>query len=1174
MVVASKELKEYFKQIDETVKKEYSIAEKARKKQYDPVDTVEIKLAKNLAERVVGLISVVAPQITESTVVQRILELEKKWSPLDWRVALQIALEVAQQKHCTFKDEKEAIEVGIRVGFAYVTLGVVSSPLEGFTNIEFKDRLDGKGKYFCMNFAGPIRNAGGTMAALSVIIADYVRKHMGYEEYDPTEKEILRCHAELEDYHEYVTNLQYYPSKEESEFLMKHLPIEIGGDASEKYEVSNANLKDLPRVPVNKLRSGYCLIHSSCIPFKAPKLWKNLSKWYEEMGMEQWLFLKDFVELQKEIRSKGKKSSNSEKLMPDYNYIKDLVAGRPVFGHPLRSGAFRLRYGRSRTSGYSAMSIHPATMQVLKGFLAGATHMKVERPSKGAALTACQTIDGPTIKTKKGDVIYLATEEEAKKIKNEIKEILYIGDLLVSYGDFLDRAHPLIPAGYCPEYWNEELKKAIKEQYNNEKEFCEKNNINQKELNEIIKNPLIKKPSYDLAKKLSEKLGIPMHPDYIYYYSQIKPNELQLLMKWLMHPTTKISYHKIELSLEVKNNQKRALEIIGLPHKVENNKIIIEGEKANSLYDTLQLNNPEESYKKTTLYNNDDTLEIINNISPYKIRDKAGVFIGARMGRPEKAKMRKMTGSPHCLFPVGKQGGRLRSFQSAIQEGYVKADFSIYWCEHCNQETVYARCHRCDKPAIKKYYHPEKGLVDYENKEEKTTPSSTRKIPIREYIDSALKKLGTNIMPDLIKGVRGTMNKEHHPEHLVKGILRAKYDLAVNKDGTTRYDASEVTLTHFKPREVGAEIERLKKLGYTHDIEGKPLENEDQILELKVQDIVIPESSASPDEGSADVLFRTAMFIDELLVKLYGLKPYYNLLTKQDLIGQLVIGLAPHTSAGIIGRIIGFSKTQAFLAHPLFHAAMRRDCDGDESCFFLCMDAFLNFSKKYLPESRGSTMDAPLVLTTNLDPAEVDDMAFNVDVAWHYPLEFYEATQEYKMPWEVKIPVVKDYLGTEKQYESYGFTHDNIDFNSGVLCSSYKLLPSMKEKLDKQMKLAEELRAVDENDVARLVIEKHFIRDTKGNLRKFSLQQFRCVNCNAKFRRPPLIGVCTECGGKIIFTISEGSVIKYLDYSMELAEKYDVGSYLKQTLELTKLRIESYFGKEKEKQTGLGEFLN
>ena len=123
------------------------------------------------------------------------------------------------------------------------------------------------------------------------------------------------------------------------------------------------------------------------------------------------------------------------------------------------------------------------------------------------------------------------------------------------------------------------------------------------------------------------------------------------------------------------------------------------------------------------------------------------------------------------------------------------------------------------------------------------------------------------------------------------------------------------------------------------------------------------------------------------------------------------------------------------------------------------------------------------------------------------------------------------------------------------------------------MDIAEKINAVDERDVARLVIEKHFLKDTKGNLRKFSMQQFRCVKCNEKFRRPPLIGKCTKCSGKIIFTIAENSVIKYLLPSMSLADKYDIPAYLKQTLVLLQRRIEGMFGKEKEKQEGLGRWF-
>ena len=50
---------------------------------------------------------------------------------------------------------------------------------------------------------------------------------------------------------------------------------------------------------------------------------------------------------------------------------------------------------------------------------------------------------------------------------------------------------------------------------------------------------------------------------------------------------------------------------------------------------------------------------IMNSIfSKYEIKDKAGTFIGPRMGRPEKAKLRRLKGSPNMLFPVAEQGGR------------------------------------------------------------------------------------------------------------------------------------------------------------------------------------------------------------------------------------------------------------------------------------------------------------------------------------------------------------------------------------------------------------------------------------------------------------------------------------------------------------------------------------
>lgn len=1200
---ASKKMQKYFETLKKDVDSIYEIATKARQKGLDPVNSVEVKLASNMAERVVGLVSVMAPQIVGTGIVNRIVELEKKYGSLDWRVAMIIALEIAQEKFCKFKDEVEAIEIGIRIGFAYQTVGVVSSPLEGFTNLELKDRRDNKGKYFCLNFSGPIRNAGGTAASTCILIADYIRKKLGYAVYDPDEKEINRCNTEVVDYHERVTNLQYFPSKEESDFMVLNCPIEISGEPTEKFEVSN--YKDLPRVPTNKIRSGFCLLHSSCLPLKAQKLWKKIDQWGKEMDMEHWSFLKEFIDIKNRVHAshpgsekKENKKDNENKdiyekngIIPNNTFVSDLVAGRPVFGYPMKEGGFRLRYGRSRTSGFSAQSINPASMHVMLDFIASATQCKTERPGKAAAFSVCDTIEGPTVVLTNGDVVQINTDEEGRKYKKDIKSILFLGDILQNYGDYINRAHRLIKPGYCEEWWVKELKKILEEKYQTKnydliyEKFVKDLNcstIDATKAKLLIEKFLWQKPTIYEAFLITEKFSVALHPKYTYHYKLISKEDFIYLLDSFKNSKFEYENEKLEKIIFEKNERLKAiLENIGLPHKyVQNEFVVINEVQAVSLTKLLGIKTIDDInsvLKKIQNSKLTDINDIINEISNYKIRDKTGIFIGSRMGRPEKAKMRKMNGSPHVLFPVGEQGGRLKSFQTAMDANYIESNFLIYHCDECDIDLPTSECIKCGKIVKQKVYCDICNKL-YDEKcsqhGEATVSRRFSKIPIKDHMNYYKKKLNENMLPDLIKGLKGIMSAKGNCENLFKGVLRAKHSIFVNKDGTIRYDCSEVPITHFKPKEIAASIEKLKKLGYDVDIYGEPLINDSQILEIKPQDIVIPACPDSPDEGSDAVFIRATQYIDELLEKQYNLSPFYNVKKKEDLIGQLVIGLAPHTSAGSLCRIIGFSKMQAFLAHPLMHAAMRRDCDGDESCFLLLMDAFLNFSREYLPASRGSTMDAPLVLTSILNPAEVDDMAFDMDVAWEYPLEFYEACCEFKNPWDVKIETLGNFIGTERQFEKMGFTHDTTNFNQGVLCSSYKILPTMKDKLDGQMLLAEKIRAVKESDVATLVINKHFLKDIKGNLRKFSQQEVRCLECNTKYRRVPLSQRCSACGSyKLTFTIAEGSVVKYLEPSILLMNKYNIAPYEKQTLEILKERVESVFGKDPEKQTGLGDFF-
>ncbi len=155
---------EYFDSLQKAVQYNYAVANSARAKGLDPENTVEVPQANSLAEKVVGLISAIYPQIQGKGITERILDLEKQYGSLNPAVALSIAEETAREKFCKFDKQHLAIEIGIRLAIAYMTLGVVSSPIEGFTELKINKTREG-GDYFVPMYAGPIRSAGGTEAA-------------------------------------------------------------------------------------------------------------------------------------------------------------------------------------------------------------------------------------------------------------------------------------------------------------------------------------------------------------------------------------------------------------------------------------------------------------------------------------------------------------------------------------------------------------------------------------------------------------------------------------------------------------------------------------------------------------------------------------------------------------------------------------------------------------------------------------------------------------------------------------------------------------------------------------------------------------------------------------------------------------------------------------------------
>ena len=1089
----------YFELLKEKADTCYSIAKTARARGIDPSTDVEIPRADDLAGRVEHLLS---DWGTEG-IAKRIRELSKKHNREE--VSIQIAKDLAALPSNT---REEAIDRAIRVGVAVLTEGILVAPLEGIAGVKIHKNNDGS-EYLTVYFAGPIRSAGGTGQAMSILIADVVRRELHLSKYMPTEGEVQRFKEEIPLYKS-CQHLQYTPTNDEIELIAKNLPVCIDGEGTEEAEITG--YRDLPRIETNRVRGGACLVIAEGLCLKAPKLQKHVKR----LEIDGWEFLDEYLKM----KGNGAEMTNGG-ISPSENFLKDIIGGRPVLSHPSRVGGFRLRYGRSRATGLAAVGLNPATMEVLGGYLAVGTQIKIERPGKAGAVTPCDAIEGPIVLLDNGDLIQIHYPDEAKKQMEHIKEIVDVGEILIAFGEFVENNHPLVPVGLSLEEYKARLSaktKYIPEDWMN--------------------------PTFERAIEISKEFDLPLHPNYNLFWFDMTTGQIKRLRDHI------IKTGKFSKTLMIDNDPdiKAILERLGALHEVKEDKLRIDTYAKPILF-CLGINAKDGRLKAKQEI--DDTiinpLEMLKKICGIEIAPRAVTRIGARMARPEKAKERKMSPPPHVLFPLGMAGGNQRLLNEAARKGEIKVTIGERKCPVCGATTFSSIC-VCGSHTISK------------------KNASIMTIQLKKMLDNAAEKLGMKNIPE-IKAVQGMISKDKTPEPIEKGLLRAKHEIFVFKDGTTRIDSTDVPLTHFKPSEIGLEIDEAKQLGYEKDAFGNELRDTDQICELRVQDIIIPACCGK-------YLVNTAKFVDELLEKVYGLPAYYETTKPRDLIGHLAIGLAPHTSGGVLARIIGFSNVRAGYAHPYFHAAKRRNCDGDEDSVILLMDALLNFSRSFLPEKRGGLMDAPLVLTTRLDPDEIDKEAHNLDFRWEYPLELYDAAKEYKPPKCVEplMDLAGGRIGTVLQYEGFGFTHSVNKIDEGPLSSSYTSSESMGENIDAQLEMAVKIRAVDSNDVAHRVIVRHLLPDMIGSLRKFSAQQLRCPKCNTKYRRMPLRGKCI-CGNQLVLTVSVGTISKYLEKAKEIANKYDVPKYTRQRIELVETSINSIFESDRVKDSSLDDFF-
>ncbi|WP_123535727.1 LAGLIDADG family homing endonuclease [Halosimplex salinum] len=1776
----------YFERLESGLDDAFDVAEAARERGGDPTDDVEIPVARDMADRVENILGI-------EGVAERVRELEGEMSREE--AALELVSDFVDGDVGDYDTRAGKVEGAVRTAVALLTEGVVAAPIEGIDRVEILENDDGT-EFVNVYYAGPIRSAGGTAQALSVLVADYARAMLGIDQYKARDEEIGRFAEEI-DLYDKETGLQYTPKEKESKFIAEHMPIMLDGEATGDEEVSG--YRDLERVDSNSARGGMCLVMAEGIALKAPKI----QRYTRNLDEVDWPWLQDLIDgtigkeegdedgdadeegedaddADGEAGDEADDNAGPPRLDPSKKFLRDLIAGRPVFSHPSEAGGFRLRYGRARNHGNATAGVHPATMHLVDDFLATGTQIKTERPGKAAGVVPVDTIEGPTVRLANGEVRRIDDPEDALEVRNGVEKVIDLGEYLVNYGEFVENNHPLAPASYTVEWWAQEFDEAGADV----QAMRDSTDVD------------LSNPSAQEALDWVEAYDAPLHPKYTYCWHDLSVDEVCALADAVdqgrivqtdgasevrstsdasgaerssanhssgQSPredgeqsdpramardpddrdddgTTRTQHDAAtdghdrdagasaagDLVLPRSPPVREAVEHLLVEHTQTDETLVIPDwrplARTLGFDDSLERDwAPGDLSERARTYGGGEASDAqldssaastedganavlaVNEIAPFDVRERAPTRIGNRMGRPEKSESRDLSPAVHTLFPIGEAGGSQRKVGDAAlsgdsyddTQGKIELEVGRQECTDCGNRTYKPRCPDCGGVCEAVYVCPdcdsevepdESGRAECSRCETLARPTQTEVVDVNREFKDALANLNERPTAyDALKAVKGLSSEMKTPEPMEKGILRAKHGVSAFKDGTVRYDMTDLPVTAVRPSELDVTADAFRSLGYEADIHGQPLQHDDQLVELNVQDVVL-------SEGAAEHMLKTADFVDDLLESYYGLDPFYNLEERDDLVGELVFGMAPHTSAATVGRIVGFTTAAVGYAHPYFHAAKRRNCfhpdtkvwyedeadelrhesietlvekyldsedadeddfgtlvdelghldgelsvpsfdnggsqsaqtvealskhpapdhlveirtesgreltvtadhdvhiydtdlgrmvpvsagelddsdclvtpkhldsvepadelrrfdlleafvesdvvendrlmvkgldkgrlyehfeqrladdwdgrfyplqstadylgltkktlsnylyrgsipvdlldvffdstdellafvpenatlgvkrdgaeidryvtlnervatllgyyaaegfareqetpkgaihqttlcgtdeearqffldvladefgvdpyvenhakvtasgrllrgffdtvleagvlahtkrvpqcifdapdrivgaylagyfsgdgtadnqsarigtttvsqelktdlvslltrlgitatvnhiepvvlsdqfpefydeadqslsrpsyelsvsrddavrfadrvgfhlsekddrlqqqvsgrdtnsrhayvfdggasdyhldpiqevsytesdvdhvycltvdethslvagdlsvkqcDGDEDCVMLLMDGLLNFSKQFLPDQRGGQMDAPLVMSSRIDPAEIDDEAHNIDIMREYPREFYEATRDLADPEDVEdiMTIAEATLGTDEEYTGFDHTHDTTDIAAGPALSAYKTLGSMEEKMDAQLNLSRKIRAVDETDVAERIIEYHFLPDLIGNLRAFSRQDVRCLDCGEKYRRMPLSGDCRECGGRVNLTVHEGSVNKYIETATRVAEEFDCRTYTKQRIELLDRKINRIFENDNNKQSGIADFM-
>lgn len=462
----------------------YELASKARKVGLDASNAIESKIAYDLADRVAKM-----HDIDIASRLRTLLERTTKE-----KAALKIAEEIALGEYDA-GDLRTRLDNAVRVSLAVVTEGVTVAPLQGISNVQLKNNSDGS-TYLSISFAGPIRSAGGTEAALTMLIADHARKVVGISKYiaNSYDDETGRFVEELRTYEREVGNFQFKVLDEDVIKCIKSLPVELDGIDTDQVEVSGH--RNMRHISTDRVRGGALRVMNDGIIGRSRKLLKLV----EALDLDGWEWLKDL---------KGAVQTGDGDDAANHR-MSEVITGRPVLSMPKRLGGFRLRYGRCYNTGFATIGIHPAVPVLLDHAIVVGTQIKMDVPGKASTIGLVDDIDPPIVRLNDGSVLQVRTAEHASAVRQRVEKILYLGDILISYGDFLENNAELLPASYVEEIWLQELHSHLS---NSSISNLQRSEINP-QLIKLTSESFKDIPNVKDAFRISLMLGIPLYPRY------------------------------------------------------------------------------------------------------------------------------------------------------------------------------------------------------------------------------------------------------------------------------------------------------------------------------------------------------------------------------------------------------------------------------------------------------------------------------------------------------------------------------------------------------------------------------------------------------------------------------------------------------------------------------------